>query len=180
MAPSHVITEELELVRLAQDGDTSAFEALYRAEVGRVFAVCIRMTGDRARAEVLTQDVFVQAWRSIGTFRAESAFSTWLFRIAVNVVRMSQRSDARRAARVTPESALDHPPKPAVRPRHDDALDLETAIAALPPRARSVLVLHDVEGYTHNEIAELLGVAPGTSKAHLHRARHLLREMLNR
>lgn len=178
--PKQTIIDDLELVRRARNGDTSAFEALYRAEVGRIYAVCIRMTGDRGRAEVLTQDAFVQAWRSIAQFRGDSAFSTWLFRIAINVVRMSQRTKARRAARITSEEALEHVPPPVERPRHADAIDLEDAIADLSPQARTVLILFDVEGYSHNEIADMLEIAPGTSKAHLHRARKQLREMLDR
>ncbi len=169
---------DLDLVRRARNGDTSAFEALYRAEVGRVYAVCIRMTGDRDRAEVLTQDAFVKAWRSIHQFRGDSAFSTWLFRIAVNVVRMSQRADMRRKAHISSDDPLEH--APPQRPRHDEAMDLEKAIACLSPQAKAVLVLYDVEGYSHGEIADLLEIAPGTSKAHLHRARKQLREMLNR
>ncbi len=180
MNVTSAIIDDLELSRRAQNGDTAAFEALYRAEVGRIFAVCIRMTGDRTRAEALTQDAFVQAWRSLGQFRGDSAFSTWLFRIAVNVVRMSQRSDARRKTRISSEDALEHVPPPAERPRHDEAIDLEDAIADLSPQARSVLVLYDIEGYSHAEIADMLEIAPGTSKAHLHRARKLLRKMLNR
>lgn len=172
--------DDLDLVRRARDGDTSAFERLYRAEVGRIYAVCIRMTGDHEKAEVLTQDAFVQAWRSIKQFRGDSAFSTWLFRIAVNVVRMSQRADARRKARITSGASLQEVPHPLERPRHDEAMDLEVAIADLSPQARSVLVLYDVEGYSHDEIADMLEIAPGTSKAHLHRARKQLREMLNR
>lgn len=174
------IIDDLDLVRRARDGDTTAFEELYRAEVGRIYAVCVRMTGDRDRAEVLTQDAFVQAWRSIAQFRGESAFSTWLFRIAVNVVRMAHRTDARRTGRVASEDALENASAPATWPRHDDAIDLEDAIAELSPQARSVLVLFDVEGYSHDEIAEMLDIAPGTSKAHLHRARKQLREMLDR
>lgn len=175
-----ILNYDFELVRRAREGDRSAFEALYRAEVGRVYAVCLRMCRDRAQAEVLTQDTFVRAWRSLDQFREESAFSTWLFRIAVNVVRMSHRSEGRRKARIT---STDEPMSEyarAVRPRNDAAIDLEVAIAELSPRAREVLVLHDIEGYTHDEIAEMLDMAPGTSKAHLHRARMLLREMLDR
>lgn len=178
-APPAII-DELGLVRRAQNGDASAFEGLYRAEVGRVYAVCLRMTGDRTAAEVLTQDAFVQAWRAIDQFRGDSAFSTWLFRIAVNVVRMSQRAEARRNAHMSVEGDLEHVQTRAHRPRHDEAIDLEDAIAALSPQCRAVLVLHEIEGYRHDEIAEMLDIAAGTSKAHLHRARKLLREMLDR
>lgn len=179
IAPSAII-DHLDLVRRAQDGDKTAFEALYRAEVGRVYAVCKRMSGDPTKAEILTQDAFVQAWKSLAQFRGDSAFSSWLFRIAVNIVRMSQRSDARRRSHIVADDALDEWPPPLERPRNDDAIDLEDAIAALSPQARSVLVLHEIEGFSHDEIAGMLEIAPGTSKAHLHRARKLLRERLDR
>ena len=166
----------LDLVRLAQSGDASAFERLYRREVGRVFALCIRMTGNRDTAEVLAQDAFVRAWELLGSFRGDSAFSTWMYRIAVNVVMGHLRSQRRRAARFEAEDDLERFEFPAATP--DAAMDLDAAIAHLPPQARAVLLLHEVEGYTHDEVGDLLGISAGTSKAHLHRARHLLREML--
>lgn len=165
-------------VARAARGDRAAFEVIYRAEAGRVFALCLRLTGDRARAEEYTQDVFVRAWERLATFRGESALSSWLHRLAVNVVFQDRRAERRRHRRVEPGAeGLDAP----ARPREPgDRLDLERAIAALPPGARQVFVLHDIEGYGHAEIGELLGIAPGTSKAHLHRARRHLREALNR
>lgn len=166
-------------VRAARDGDAAAFERLYRAYAGRIYALCLRMTGSSARARELTQDAFVRAWEKLGSFRGESAFSTWLHRLAVNVVLMDCRSTASRR-----EDDLDHD---EVEPRYREALeqhgariDLENAIAQLPPGARRVLVLHDIEGYSHEEIAALSGIAPGTSKAHLFRARQLLRKALER
>lgn len=165
-------------VRLAQAGDQDAFHALYREHVGRVFAVCLRLTGDRGAAEDRTQDVFIQAWRRLGTFRGDSAFGSWLYRLTINVVLNERRATRRRLARV--EAVED--PGALERPRGGagpgEALDLERAIARLPEGARMVFVLHDVDGYRHEEIGTMLHIATGTSKAQLFRARRLLREML--
>lgn len=165
-------------VRLAQAGDQDAFHALYREHVGRVFAVCLRLTGDRGTAEDRTQDVFVQAWRRLGTFRGDSAFGSWLYRLTINVVLNERRATRRRIARV--EAVAD--PAALERPRGGaapgDALDLERAVARLPEGARAVFVLHDVDGYRHEEIGTMLGIAVGTSKAQLFRARRLLRNLL--
>lgn len=169
--------EHLGLVRRAQGGDRGAFEALYRAAVGRVYALCLRMTGDRASAEELTQEAFVRAWRKLGTFRGEAAFTTWMHRLAVNVVLGARRSGARRPeVSSEDEPAAAEPAAPATA--GVEAIDLERAIARLPHRARQVFVLHEVEGYRHDEIAAMAGMAVGTSKAHLNRARRLLREAL--
>lgn len=166
-------------VVLAAGGDRRAFERLYKANVGRVFSLCVRMVGDRVAAEELTQDVFVRAWEKITLFRGESAFSTWLHRLAVNVVLTARKSGSRHQAHITAdEDAVDALPAAPLAP--GDRMDLERAIAKLPPGARRVFVLHDVEGYKHEEIAELLGVTSGGSKAQLHRARMLLREALLR
>jgi len=159
--------------------DPDAFGDVYRAHAGRVYALCLRLSGDPARADELTQDVFVRAWEKLDTFRGESQFGTWLHRLAVNVVLTDRRSSWRRDRHVT---AVEDPAA-LERPRDlplVDAMDLERAIAALPPGARTVFVLHDVEGYRHDEIAEMGGIAVGTSKAQLFRARRLLREMLER
>jgi RNA polymerase sigma-70 factor, ECF subfamily len=167
-------------VRRAQQGDAGAFEQLYREHVGRVFALCLRLCGDRARAEELTQDVFVRVWEKLDGFQGRSAFGTWLHRLAVNVVLGDRRSENVRVHRVfgvdEPEryETATRPPDPGER------LDLERALATLPPGARTVFVLHDVEGFKHEEIAEMQGSAVGTSKAQLHRARRLLREALER
>ena len=168
-----------ELVRRAQSGDTDAFGRLYRLHAGRVYALCLRIEGDAARADELTQDVFVRAWERLPGFRGESAFGTWLHRLAVNVVLADRRAAWRRDRRVT----LDEEPVALASARAADpglSLDLEAAIAALPPGARTVFVLHDVEGYQHAEIATMTGIAEGTSKAQLFRARRLLREALGR
>ena len=168
-----------ELVRRAQAGDEVAFKALYRAHVARVYALCLRMAGNVEDAKALAQDAFVRAWEQLGTFRGEAAFATWLHRLAVNLVLMDRRQAARRREDPLPEGE-----QAAALARADAPLelrmDLEAAVAALPPMARQVLVLHDVEGYQHAEIGRLLGIAEGTSKAHLFRARRLLREALER
>lgn len=169
----------IDLVRRAQAGDVDAFARLYRAHIDRVYALCLRMVADTTRAEVLAQDAFVRAWEALAGFRGDCAFGSWLHRIAVNTVLVDVRSRRRRADRIRAEEDLDALGW-AAPPRAGAALDLEAAIAALPPQARHVLVLHDVEGYTHDEIGTLMGIAPGTSKAHLHRARHLLRAALER
>jgi RNA polymerase sigma-70 factor, ECF subfamily len=170
-------------VALAAQGDRRAFERIYRQHVDRVFSVCVRMVGDRGKAEELTQDVFVRAWEKLTTFRGDSAFSTWLHRLAVNVVLNEQEAEKRRRTRhddgIEDMDAIAsgdvHPlPIPGL------SLDLEAAIAALPNGARRVFVLHDVEGYTHEEIGTMLGVTAGGCKAQLHRARMLLRRMLTR
>jgi RNA polymerase sigma-70 factor (ECF subfamily) len=169
---------DAEVVRAAQAGDLAAFEELYRSTVGLVYALCLRMAGNAALAEELTQDVFVRAWRKLGSFRGESAFATWLTRLAVNVVLTERRDRGRRDARLALSDDLDSlaPRDPASPP--GVALDLERAIAGLPAQARRVFVLHDVEGWGHGEIARLTGLAVGTCKSHLHRARALLREVL--
>jgi RNA polymerase sigma-70 factor (ECF subfamily) len=168
-----------DLVRRAAEGDVEAYEMLYRKHVGRVHALCLRMMRDRSEAEELTQETFVRVWERLGSFRGESALSTWLHRVTVNVVvgelRRRGRWRERFIARDATEVAV---AQPAFASGSD--LDLERAIAGLSPQARLVFVLHDVEGYKHGEIAELTGLAVGTSKAHLHRARLLLREELSR
>lgn len=176
--PPVPVPAELERVRAAQAGDAEAFRLVYEAHVGRVFALCLRLTGDRATAEERTQDVFVQAWRRLAGFRGESAFSTWLHRLAVNELLMARRTTMRRELRVEPRE--DPPEGQAREAGIEDTIDLERAIAALPEGCRTVFVLHDVEGLRHEEIAALTGTAVGTSKAHLFRARRLLREALER
>lgn len=170
-------------VALAASGDRLAFERLYRTNVDRIFSVCVRMVGERGRAEELTQDVFVRAWEKLGTFRGDSQFSTWLHRLAVNVVLNEREAEGRRRNRHDEGiEDMDTISYGDVRPLPVPglSLDLEQAIAALPPGAKKVFVLHDVEGYTHEEIAETLGVTAGGCKAQLHRARMLLRRMLTR
>jgi RNA polymerase sigma-70 factor (ECF subfamily) len=170
-----------DVVRRAQAGDEAAFESLYREHVGRVYALCLRMAGSTAIARDLVQDVFVRAWERLDTYRGHAAFSSWLHRVAVNVVLMDRRLAARRAEEPLPdEERGSAAPRAASQGPPGLRLDLENAIAALPPKMREVLVLHDIEGYEHAEVAEMLGIAPGTSKAHLHQARRRLREILDR
>lgn len=168
---------DADLVRRAVDGDVRAFEVLYRRHVGRVHGAVWRLAGmNRARAEELTQEAFVRAWQKLASFRFESAFTTWLHRLAVNVALMDlrDRDPVRDAEPEDAELALQTATPFCAGERED----LERAVAALPPRARAVLVLHDIEGWKHGEIAEQLGMAIGSSKAQLHRARGLLQRRL--
>ena len=162
-------------IRRAQAGDVAAFAEIYRAHVGRIHALCRRLCGDAELAGVLTQDVFVRAWEKLAGFRGDAAFSTWLHRLAVNLVLGDRRTRLRRAAREVAGAVVD---ESAPLSRVDASVDLERAIAALPAGARAVFVLFEIEGHSHEEIAELLDVAVGTSKAQLHRARALLRGAL--
>jgi RNA polymerase sigma-70 factor, ECF subfamily len=178
---------EAEAIRLAQQGDAGAFERIYRLHSRRVYALCLRMVGNTAEAEDLTQDAFLQLFRKIGTFRGESAFSTWLHRLAVNVVLMKLRK------KTLPETSLEESTDPEDEsggPRRElgapdlllsgsiDRVHLERAIGQLPPGYRQVFVLHDVQGFEHNEIAGLMDCSIGNSKSQLHKARMRLRELL--
>jgi RNA polymerase sigma-70 factor (ECF subfamily) len=170
---------EAEWIALAQAGDMAAFERLYRAHVARVHGLCLRMTRHKQTAEDLTQETFVNAWRSLSAFEGRSGFGTWLHRIAVNAVLAKSRSPQGRG-----ESSLtDLDGQQMEFESHDGMdtatpLDLERAIETLPPGARDVMVLHGIYGYSHEEAAGMLGVAVGTCKAQLHRARRLLRERM--
>lgn len=150
--------------------------------MGRVYALCLRLTGNRRDAEERTQDVFVQAWRRLPSFRGESALSTWLHRLTVNLVLTERRSARRRERRVVAVESPESVERAVAGSREPfpHGVDLERAIATLPEGAREVFVLHDIEGYTHDDIALLCDIAPGTSKAQLFRARRLLRERLER
>jgi RNA polymerase sigma-70 factor (ECF subfamily) len=182
--PSDARPPKESAVSRAQHGDVDAFGEVYREHAGRVFALCVRMSGDRTHARELMQDVFVRAWERLGSFRGDASFSSWLYRLAVNVVLTDVRSDRRRETRVALAEDLSVVERGrdatagvgAVDP--GTAIDLERAIAALPPGARSAFVLHDVEGFSHAEIAQLTGLAEGTIRAQLHRARKLLMEAL--
>ena len=165
--------------RAAEDTRSALLERLYRDHADRIYGLCLRMTGDRVHATELAQDVFVRAWEQLDRLRADSDAGAWLWRLATNVVLNALRSDRRRLARVAPvaepgllERAELGTPLPVRR------LSLDAAIARLPERAREVFVLHDVEGFTSHEVSELLGIAEGTVRAHLHRARTLMRETL--
>jgi RNA polymerase sigma-70 factor (ECF subfamily) len=178
---------EAEAIRLAQQGDAGAFERIYRLHSRRVYALCLRMVGNTAEAEDLTQDAFLQLFRKIGTFRGESAFSTWLHRLAVNVVLMKLR---KKALPVTSLEESTDPEDESNGPRREigapdllltgsiDRVHLERAIEQLPPGYRQVFVLHDVQGFEHNEIAGLMECSIGNSKSQLHKARMRLRELL--
>jgi RNA polymerase sigma-70 factor, ECF subfamily len=178
---------EAEAIRLAQQGDAAAFERLYRMHNRRVYSLCLRMLNNTAEAEDLTQEAFLQLFRKIGTFRGESAFSTWLHRLSVNVVLMKLRKKS------GTESSLDEmtePDEDGNGPRRDfgtvdlrlsgsiDRVNLQRAVEQLPPGYKSVFVLHDVQGYEHNEIAEIMECSIGNSKSQLHKARMRLRELL--
>ena len=180
-----------DLARRASGGDDGAFEEVYRINSGRVFALCLRMSGSRERASELTQDVFVHVWERLGTYRGESALSSWIYRLTVNLVLSNARRDGRRLthevneelerADLAEQPAQTQIERASVRPASVlDGIDLERAIAGLPQGARTVFVLHDVEGYRHDEIAKMTGTAEGTCRAQLHRARRLLMEALSR
>jgi RNA polymerase sigma-70 factor (ECF subfamily) len=170
------------LVSLAARGDVNAFERLYARSVGRVYAVCVRMTGDPERAREYTHDAFVRAWERLGSFRGEAAFDTWMHRLAVNVVLTALRGEKRRQRRfVSDEDEFASGAESIERPMDvETRLDLERAIATLPPRAREVFVLHDVEGFQHEEIADRLELQASSVRAQLHRARKLIMRMMNR
>ncbi|MGH8028384.1 MAG: RNA polymerase sigma factor [Arenimonas sp.] len=171
--------DEALLVSRAVDGDARAFEQLYRRHRDRVYGLCVRLCqGDRAKAEQATQDAFVRAWEKLGSFRGEAQFGTWLHRITVNVVLGEHRLLQRWTTFEDAEAA--GPREELATAAEDPSLsrDLERALARLPKGARTVLWLHDVEGYLHEEIAKLTGIAVGTSKAQLHRARKLMKEHL--
>jgi RNA polymerase sigma factor (sigma-70 family) len=170
------------LVEKAGAGDRAAFEELYRRHRNRVYGLLWRLAGgDAALAEDLLQEAFVRAWQKLDTFRGESLFGTWLHRLSANVALSDRRLRLRRIER---ETELEGPVERTVPGDKDvralQQMDLECAIAALPERARTVLVLYDIEGYSHAEIAELTGMAIGSSKAQLHRARRLVREDLEK
>jgi len=168
------------LVDRARRGDVDAFERLYHLHAGRVYALCLRLAGEPVEGRELVQDTFVHAWEALPRFRGESSLTTWLHRIAVNVLLERRRGDRRRTARVSlveDEDDVERAPSAGAFVAPTDvatAIDLERAIAALPPGVRRAFVLHEVEGYTHEEVAGMTGLATGTLRAQLHRARQLL------
>lgn len=168
--------EDTALARRAAVADVGAFEQLYRRHHRRIHGVIVRLVGQTSgRAEDLTQEAFVRAWQALPSFRFESAISTWLHRLAVNTALMELRARRSRPWQEDDDDALESVATPDTAGRAVLGRDLERAVASLPPRARAVLVLHDVEGWKHEEIAGELGMAVGSSKAQLHRARGLLR-----
>ena len=166
-------------VALAASGDQRAFERLYRQHVARIHSLARRMVGADGDPDELTQDVFVRAWERLGTYRGEAAFGTWLHRLAVNTILNWRRSEASGRRHLEDRADVESV-QGARQGAGGEELDLEKAIAKLPPGAREVFVLHDVQGFRHEEIATMTGVTTGTSKAQLHRARMLLRARLER
>ena len=167
----------------AKAADVDSFEALYREHAGRVYALCLRLTANPDEARELTQDTFVRAWEALPQFRGDANITTWLHRIAVNAMLMQRRSTQRRTSRVSladdDGDDMDAMQRGSVAPADiGSAIDLERAIATLPPGVRRAFVMHDVEGYSHEEIARMTGLATGTLRAQLHRARQLLIQRL--
>ncbi len=166
------LVDPVDLLAQARAGDQRAFEALYRDTVGAVYGLCLRMTANPSLAEDCVQQTYLQAWRNLHNFRGDAALSTWLHRIAVNEVRGNFRREAR-----FDETDLDEDLTGAIAD-HETSMDLERAISTLPDRARAVFVLIGVYGYPHEEVAAMLDMAVGTSKAHYHHARRRLRTVL--
>jgi RNA polymerase sigma-70 factor, ECF subfamily len=179
--------DEAEAIERAKSGDAAAFQSLYDRHKRRVYSLCLRMTANTAEAEDLTQEAFLQLYRKIGTFRGESAFSTWLHRLSVNVVLMHLRKKS--LPLVSLEETTQGSSEEDV-PKKDfgaedlalagsiDRLQLQKAVDELPPGYRTIFVLHDIEGYEHNEIAGIVGCSIGNSKSQLHKARMKLRDLL--
>ena len=170
------VTDEQAWIRRAQRSDAQAFEALYRLHVDKVYGLCLRMTGNVSEAEDCTQEAFIQAWNKMARFRGDSAFATWLHRIAVNAVLGRIRKSKRERDRIAAVSDVE--PVRVATGDTGELRDLAEAIERLPERARHVFVLNAVYGYSHEEAAGMLGIAAGTSKAQLHRARRLLMQQL--
>lgn len=181
-APLKASQYEYELARRIADGDMQAFEELYQRYHRRIYTLCLRMMNNPAEAEDLTQEIFIHIYRKISSFRGESALMTWLHRLTVNKVLMHFRKSSVRRERTTADGET---PEPSIKsretPSHQLAVDrlaLDKAIAQLAPGYRAVFILHDVEGYEHTEIARACGIAIGTSKSQLHKARLRLRELM--
>jgi RNA polymerase sigma-70 factor (ECF subfamily) len=174
---------DLELAQRCRHGDAAAFEELYRAHAGRLYNLVFRMVGSAQEAEDLLQDVFLNAYRKLGSFRGDSSLGTWLYRLAVNQCLDVLRGRQSKMARVTDSLDDEGADEPAaaspVVPTAVSRLDLDRAIARLPQGCRAAFILHDVEGFEHNEVAKLLGVSEGTSKSQVHKARMKLRGMLS-
>jgi len=173
---------DYELAQRSAGGDTGAFEVLYRKHYRRVYALCLRMMSNPVEAEDMTQDVFLQLFNKIGMFRGESAFTTWLHRMTVNQVLMHFRKKSTRSELLTdegetPVQIVKGTENPGMMPVVD-RISLERALQQLPPGYRTVFVLHDIEGYEHYEISDMLGIAEGTSKSQLHKARLKLRQLI--
>lgn len=174
--------KEFELVRQAAAGNSHAFRELYKNNASRVYAVCLRAAQDRDTADELTQEVFVKAWEKLGSFQFESKFSSWLHSIAINQFLMMKRSEKRFNERVGELAEIINRdnPQAKIKQTYDSRIDIEGALETLPEQARMTFILHDIEGYKHHEIAKMMGIETGTSKAHLHRARRMLRAELTK
>ena len=173
---------DFELIKEARGGSSAAFRELYEMHVNRIYAVCLRYSQDTDMADELTQEVFIKAWEKLDSFHFESKFSSWLYSIATNQFLMQKRSQKRFSERVTQYGEIQLRENPLLKPSvsNDYSIDVENALAKLPPQARLAFVLHDIEGYKHHEISEIMNIEVGTSKAHLHRARKMLREELSK
>ena len=172
------LIDEQDWVERAQQADTTAFESLYRLHVDRVYGLCLRMTGNPSEAEDCTQEAFIQAWNKLSKFRGDSAFSTWMHRIAVNSVLGRMRKARRELDKM--QAVTDISPVPETVGDSGNFEDLQNAVDDLPAGARHVFVLHAVYGYSHDETGDMLGIAAGTSKAQLHRAKRLLASNLKK
>jgi RNA polymerase sigma-70 factor (ECF subfamily) len=180
---------DADVVRLAQHGDADAFERIYQLHSRKIYNLCLRMTRDRTEAEDLTQDVFLQLLRKIDTFRGESAFSTWLHRMSVNIVLMRFRKKP--TAETSLDTIINSGEESGTRSREFgradlrlngviDRIALRLAINELPPGSKAMFILHDIQGYDHDEIAKMFGCSVGNSKSQVHKARMRLRELLQR
>jgi RNA polymerase sigma-70 factor, ECF subfamily len=182
--PTNTATSDYDLAQASSRGDMSAFEQIYERHHRRVYSLCLRMVANATEAEDLTQEVYIQLFRKIGSFRGESAFTTWLHRLTVNHVLMHFRKKGVKLEKTTEEGEIgeiqDLIQGGTERPRYVDRLALDKAIAELPPGYRTVFILHDIEGFEHEEIGNILGVSTGTSKSQLHKARMRLRDLLNK
>jgi len=187
-ASTGTVSLDSDIVKRAQQGDSDAFAALFHAHKARIYSVCLRMTNNAAEAEDLTQDAFLQVFRKIATFRGDSAFSTWLHRIAVNTVLMHFRKKS--LCQVSLDEPYSNSDGAKIRREYGtrdpglagcvDRVALAHAIKELPPGYRTIFLLHEVEGYEHQEIAEMLGCSVGNSKSQLHKAKLRIRELLAR
>jgi len=176
ISSTDVFADESELIKQAQRSNAQAFEALYRLHIDKVYGICLRMTGNVSEAEDCAQEAFIQAWNKLAKFRGDSAFSTWLHRIAVNSVLGRMRKSKREQDRIM--AVTQSEPVTVATADTGDMRDLSEAVDKLPRGARHVFVLHAVYGYSHDETGEMLGIAAGTSKAQLHRAKRLLAQQL--
>jgi RNA polymerase sigma-70 factor (ECF subfamily) len=169
-----LLEDESQLILRSKNGDHSAFEKLYRENIGRVYALCLRMCGQKDLAEDLSQEAFIRAWQKLNSFRGDSAFSSWLFRLTSNVVVGHMRKHSKWQVDSLDEQQYDQTPAAEKLPEHNRR-DIEQALNVLSDTARIVLIMYEYLGYQHNEISEITGMAIGTSKTHLHRARASLK-----